>query len=396
MADAPVIPAKTFDVIVVGAGLAGLAATVGFARAGARVASVGRPERGGPGRTVALLGRSLDFLEELGLRAEVEERGAPLCGMRIVDDSGSIFAPRPVTFRAREIGRETFGWNIENAHLAPIFEAAISGVARFGQEVVGFDFGEDKATLTLADGARVAARLIVGADGRNSPSRKAAGINATMRGFGQSALTLILRHTRDHDDVSTEFHTREGPFTLVPLPPVPGAPYRSSLVWLMRDASYARIGALDDTALLGEIHRRAHGFLGDMEIEGARGVFPMNVQRVSRLTGRRLALIGDAAHAFPPIGAQGLNLGLRDAQIVVAEAMRAADPGAEATLGLYAAARRPDILTRTLGVGLLNMSLLTGFGPIDAARGLGLAALGAFRPLRRLAMREGLNPFLAR
>ena len=394
MAEAPLIP--VFDAIVVGAGLAGLAATLGLARAGLKVAVVGRPERGGAGRTVALLGRSVNFLDQLGVRAAVEEQGAPLSGMRIVDDSGSIFAPRPVTFRAREIGLDAFGWNIENARLAPILETALGGVARFEAEVVGFNFGVETARLTLADGALLHARLIVGADGRNSPSRKAAGIAATTRGFGQTALTLQIRHARDHDDVSTEFHTREGPFTLVPLPPAPGAPHRSSLVWLMRDATYARIGALDDVALLGEVRRRAHGFLGDMEIEGARGAFPMTVQRVSRLTGRRLALIGDAAHAFPPIGAQGLNLGLRDAQTLIAEASAAADPGGEIMLGAYSAARRPDIMTRTLGVGLLNMSLLADFGPIDAARGLGLAALGAFRPLRRIAMREGLNPFLAR
>ena len=187
MVEAPVIPAESFDVIVVGAGLAGLAATVGLARAGLKVASVGRVERGGPGRTVAVIGRSLDFFDELGVRAEVEEQGAPLIGMRIVDDSGSIFAPRPVTFRAREVGRDAFGWNIENARLAPIFEAALGGVARFEADVVGFEFGAERATLTLAGGARLSARLVVGADGRNSPSRKAAGIEVAVRGFGQSA-----------------------------------------------------------------------------------------------------------------------------------------------------------------------------------------------------------------
>jgi len=118
----------------------------------------------------------------------------------------------------------------------------------------------------------------------------------------------------------------------------------------------------------------------------------MAVQRVSSVAARRLALVGDAAHAFPPIGAQGLNLGLRDVAAIVAEAK----VGGEDVLARYAASRRADIAMRTLGVGLLNSVLLTPWTPVDAARGLGLAALSAFAPLRKMAMREGLNPFLAR
>ena len=222
----------------------------------------------------------------------------------------------------------------------------------------------------------------------------------SVRRFGQTALTMALRHTRPHDDASTEFHTDEGPFTLVPLPPSAQAPHRSSLVWLMRDASAQRRMAMDDGQLAEEVRRRARAMLGDMTIEGGRGAFPMTVQRVAALTAPRLALVGDAAHAFPPIGAQGLNLGLRDVAGLIEAASRARDAGGdiggEATLAAYASARRPDIATRTFGVGLLNASLLTRFAPVHAARGLGLAALGDLAPLRRLAMREGLSPFLAR
>jgi 2-octaprenyl-6-methoxyphenol hydroxylase len=152
--------------------------------------------------------------------------------------------------------------------------------------------------------------------------------------------------------------------------------------------------------LAGEIRVHAHAMLGDMQIEGARGAFPMSIQRVAQLTARRLALVGDAAHAFPPIGAQGLNLGLRDVAEIMAAVLRAreeeTDLGGEATLARYAAARRPDIALRTAGIAALNGALLTPIWPIDAARGLGLAALATVAPLRRWAMREGLTPYLAR
>jgi 2-octaprenyl-6-methoxyphenol hydroxylase len=249
--------------------------------------------------------------------------------------------------------------------------------------------------MTLADGRVFAAALVVGADGRASPSRRAAGIAVRARRYPQCALTVVLAHARPHDDVSTEFHTRQGPFTLVPLPAAPGALHRSSLVWAMSEPEAKRRGALDDAALAAEIERQARSLLGAMRIEGERGIFPLARQSVGRLVATRLALVGDAAHAFPPIGAQGLNLGLRDVRALIAAATASDDLGADAALDRYARSRAADILFRTTAVAGLNRSLLADCAPADLARGLGLAALGAIGPLRRLTMREGVAPLFA-
>ena len=391
------------DVFVVGAGLAGLAAAIGFARAGFSVASCGATDRLGQGRTVALLGRSIDFLEGLDVWREVEPLAAPFRSLRIIDDTGALFAPRPIEFHADEIGLDAFGWNIENAALADAFAKAAAvppNLRRIESKVASFDFARERARVRLADGRRFAAKLVVGADGRGSAARKAAGIEARTHLYPQSALTVFLAHTRPHEDYSTEFHTRQGPFTLVPLPATPSARFRSSVVWVMGRAEAARRAALDDVALAGEIEAQARSMLGAMRIEGERGVFPMVRQIVTRLAATRLALVGDAAHAFPPIGAQGLNLGLRDVKGLVETAREAAaageDIGGEAALARYSRSRGPDIATRTSVVDGLNRSLLANFAPIDAARGFGLAALGAIGPLRRFVMREGVAPKLGR
>ena len=391
--------AEPCDVIVVGAGVAGLTAAIGFARAGRRVVSAGPTERLGSGRTVALLGPSVDFLASLDAWAAVEPRAAPMRGLRIVDDTGSLFAPRPVEFRAREIGRDLFGWNVENAALADALEAVAAttpGLARVRAPVAAFDFAPERATLALADGRVFAAALVVGADGRASPARRAAGIETSRRRYPQSALTAFVAHARPHDDVSTEFHTRQGPFTLVPLAPAPGAPHRSSLVWAMGEAEAERRARLEDATLAAEIERQSRSLLGAMRIDGERGVFPLARQSVARLVATRLALVGDAAHAFPPIGAQGLNLGLRDVRALIAAATASDDLGADAALDAYARSRSADILFRTTAVAGLNRSLLADCAPVDLARGLGLAALAKIPPLRRLAMREGIAPLFAR
>jgi 2-octaprenyl-6-methoxyphenol hydroxylase len=395
-------PGRGADVLVAGPGLAGLTAAFGFAQAGFDVVCCGAAERTGRGRTVALLDQSVAFLDSLGLRAGLESRAAPLRALRLVDDTGTLFPPRPVEFRASEIGLDAFGWNIENDRMAEALEArvaAAAGVERIPTEVAAYDFGADAVRARLNDGRVVWARLAIGADGRDSKARRAADLPARVHRYPQMALTVRLAHRLPHDDFSTEFHTRGGPFTLVPLPASATAPNRSSLVWVMSENEARRRAALDDEALALEIERRAHSLLGAMRIEGERGSFPIARQIVPKIAAKRLALVGDAAHVLPPIGAQGLNLGLRDVEAIIACAAEARaerrDIGGAETLRAYERMRRADIAFRTGAVDVLNRSLLARFPPIDFARGAGLAALSTVGPLRRFVMRAGIGPHWA-
>ncbi len=383
-----------YDVAVVGAGAVGLATALALARDGVRTALVGRHAPVADGRTVALLDGSVRLLRALGAWEALEPQAAPLAEMHLIDDTGSLFRPPPARFVAREIGLDAFGWNVESARLVETLRArarAVPELVLVEHDSAGCTVAADRAVLALEGGGHVAARLVVAADGGASPLREAAGLAARRWTYPQKALTTILAHARDHREVSTEFHTREGPFTLVPLP----GGRRSSLVWVSAEARAERLAALDDAALAAAIERQAQSMLGAMRIDGPRGLVPMRGLSVPRPVGPRLALVGEAAHVFPPIGAQGLNLGLRDAAALrdaVAEGAR--DPGSEAVLAGFARGRALDARLRTGAVDTLNRSLLTAFLPSDLARGAGLLALSTIAPLRRLVMREGVTPRL--
>jgi 2-octaprenyl-6-methoxyphenol hydroxylase len=392
-ADAGLCAMDRTEVVVIGGGPAGLTAAIALAQAGIETVLVAAPTMA-DGRTTALLASSVTALETLDIWAKCEPHAAPLRVMRLVDDTARLVRAPEVRFEAAEIGLPAFGHNIENHHLAAALGAHVRTLAALtviedeAQAVVA---GDEEVMVRLKEAGTLAARLAVGADGRRSICRAAAGIETDRASYPQTALTFNLGHSRPHADTSTEFHTGTGPFTLVPLPGK-----RSSLVFVVDPADAPRLAALADDALAAEIECRSHSILGTVAPEAARGVFPLAMETARRFGNRRIVLIGEAAHVMPPIGAQGLNLGLRDAatmaELVVAARRDGGDIGAFAVVDAYDRMRRADVTTRALAVDLLNRSLLSGFLPLHGARGFGLYLLERIGPLRRAVMREGVAP----
>lgn len=378
------------DIVVAGTGPAGLIAALALAQDGFSVVLAGPPVNLGDRRTTALMKPSLDFLEQLGVLENMREAAAPLKAMRIADATGRLLRAPAVTFRAAEIGEEAFGLNIPNRHMLATLDDATRhtpGIRRIEAIVARWSLDATGVEAVLEDGRTICARLAAAADGRQSPARQAAGIAMHVTTTPQSALVLNFSHARDHGDTSTEFHTEEGPFTIVPLPE-----RRSSLVWVNRPARAQALFTLPDDELSAAIEERMQSMLGRVAVEPGRQVHPLASALPRRFAASRVALIGEAAHIFPPIGAQGLNLGIRDIEDLCRVARRhAADPGASTALAAYDRARRPDILARSSAVNMLNRSLLSDMLPAQAIRAAGLGLLHALPPLRALFMREGLR-----
>jgi 2-octaprenyl-6-methoxyphenol hydroxylase len=383
----------TVEVAIVGGGPAGLTAAIALAEAGLKTALITR-RPAADHRTTALLSGSVTALETLGVWAGCAAQAASLRVMRIVDATSRLVRAPEVRFAASEIGLDAFGHNIENRHLLAALDAraqTLPSLTRVEDDARAVETNDAGATVTLKSGDSIAARLVIGADGRRSLCRTAAGIESDGRAYPQTALTFNLAHGRPHQDISTEFHTESGPITLVPLPGE-----RSSLVWVVEPAEADRIAALDDASLNDEIEQRSHSFLGKIAVEPGRGIFPLAVETVRSFGQSRIALIGEAAHLIPPIGAQGLNLGLRDAacigELVVSARRDGGDVGAPDLLARYDALRRADVKSRTFAVDLLNRTLLSDFLPVQSARGLALYLIDRIGPLRRAVLREGVAP----
>jgi len=384
---------KVMDAILVaGTGPTGLAAALALARVGRSVVVAGPLPAADDRRTTALMRPALAFLEGLGLAEDLRDVAAPLASMRIVDATSRLIRSPAVTFRAAEIGEEFFGLNIPNLEL----NAALARKVRQEKNIVwkeetvaNWRPAADQVEAQLSGGTILRAALAVAADGRNSPARQAAGITTRRRELQQSAMVLNFTHSRHHGFTSTEFHTEHGPCTQVPLP----GGFRSSLVWVTRPSEAEELMALDEAALSQRLEERQQSFLGKVTIEPGRQLFPLASVLPMRFGAQRIALVGEAAHVFPPITAQGLNLGLRDVMDLV-EVVRSnpEDPGSTSALTQYDARRRPDVTARSGAVNFINATLLSDMLPAQLLRGAGLGLLESLPILRGFFMREGMSP----
>lgn len=381
---------KEFDIAVVGGGLAGSIAALALARGGRRVAFVA-PPTAGDRRTTALMDQSVRMMERLGLWEAVQPAAAALSTMQIVDGTNRLLRAPVVAFRSAEIGLEAFGYNMPNSALLEVLGDAVAAepnITSFPSTAEDIAFGPDKVVIRLEGGESLEAAFVVGADGRKSRVRESAGVGVRTWSYPQTAVVLNFVHTVPHRNVSTEFHGESGPFTQVPLPG-----QRSSLVWVVDPKEAERLLALTNEDLSRAVETRMQSMLGKVSVEDEVQAWPLSGMSANRYGTGRAAFIGEAGHAFPPIGAQGLNLSLRD--IAALEDIlcdRSGQPIPADAGDRFDSRRRVDVISRTASVDLLNRSLLSSLLPVQMLRAAGLQVLSSVAPLRHLVMQEGVAP----
>ena len=378
-----------YKVIVTGAGPAGLAAAALLAKEGLATALVAPAPAEDP-RTVALMQPSIQLLRYLDIwPGSLEAQTAPLKKLRIIDDTGSLLVAPNLEFDAQELNLEAFGWNIPLGLLLPVLRKRAEGlgVTFIEATATGARLSGDAIHITLSNTTEISASLCLAADGANSAMRKAAGIATDTWSYDQTAIATSFAHSMGYDNVSTEYHKSAGPFTTVPQPE-----NRSSLVWMERPARAEMLIAMSEGDLAAEIQIETHGELGLISNLGPRKSFPMKGLTARQFAKDRVVLIGEAAHVVPPIGAQGLNMSLRDAALAADLILASKDAGSESLMAEYNALRRAEVLPRQQLIDLMNKSLLLGFLPLEGARALGLSALHYVGPLKRFIMEHGMQP----
>ncbi|MCV0371431.1 FAD-dependent monooxygenase [Filomicrobium sp.] len=389
-----------YDAIIVGAGPTGLAAALAVAQSDLRVALIAAPHNpaaaGADTRTAALFKNSLTLLSNIGAWTACEPASAPLNAIRLIDDTGALLRAPEVVFQASEIGHDLFGYNVPQQALVAALRQAAAGfghgltvIESAGAQDIAVD--ADRASLTLAEGQTLTTQLIIGADGRRSICRHAAGIATASHTYNQAALACTFKHAVPHHGISTEFHRRAGPMTTVPMPG-----RASSLIWVEHPDVAHRLASISAADFLHTLEDNLQGLLGKLSDLGPRVVFPLSMMSSESMGRKRIALVGEAAHVAPPIGAQGLNLSFRDiatlADILRTAKLEKQDLGGDDLLRRYDNARHGDVNSRARAVDLLNYSLTSQLIPVQLLRGAGVHALKALSPLRRRIMAAGLAP----
>ncbi|MEM9851257.1 MAG: FAD-dependent monooxygenase [Pseudomonadota bacterium] len=389
------------DIFISGGGIAGLAAAGALADLGLSVvlADPSPPQDTGasPGadlRSTAYLQPARALFERAGLWDELAPYATPLETLQVIDTTGTPPEVRTTrAFEATDISDAPFGWNIPNWRARAVLTATLGARVdlRLGVGFADILQRDREARITLTDGTRVTARLVLAADGRASPLRNKLGIGVKTTRYGQTALAFCVTHELPHHNVSTEVYNRGGAFTLVPLADVGGTP-ASAVVW-MNDAREAlNIASLPDAALNARATERSTGLLGGLTRVGGIGQWPVITQTATGLTAPRVALMAEAAHVMPPIGAQGLNTSLQDVTALVdAVAAHPGDPGAPEVLSAFAKTRSRDIKLRANAIDLFNRVCKSDSPSVQALRSAGLKAVHDIKPLRRAVMTAGLG-----
>jgi 2-octaprenyl-6-methoxyphenol hydroxylase len=384
------------DVIIFGGGLVGLALAAALDASGLSsiVVDPADPERwkdqAFDGRTSAVSSSSMRMLEATGVTDHFPGAGGPIRRIAVADG----LQPGGLHFDAGADG-EPLGWMHENRNLRAALvaraEAGRSIWLLWKSRVRSTERGEHGVVVSLDDGRKLSAPLLVGADGRNSPLREDAGIRMAHWRYNHTAIVSTLRHQRPHDEIAYEIFYPTGPFALLPMVD-DGAGHRSAIVWSVPAEDAAGFMSLTDDAFAAEAKAAMGGFLGDIALTAPRSAFPLGFHHTARITDTRLALVGDAAHAIHPIAGQGLNLGFRDAaalaQVLVEGARLGLDLGDAQLLARYQRWRSLDGLMVSMATdGLTRIYGVPG-RTASAVRRFGMSVVNRLPPLKSRLMAE--------
>jgi 2-octaprenyl-6-methoxyphenol hydroxylase len=384
------------ELVIVGGGLGGLSLAVACGSAGLSVALVDRetPARmiaeTFDGRASAIAYGSQQILAAIGVWDKIAAAAEPIREIRVADGDSPLF----LHYDHRELGEAPLGYIVENRVLRQAFLerlAELPSVRHLAPAaVLGAERGPAGVICTLADGGSIRGALLVAADGKDSPLRRAAGIRAVEFRYPQIGIVCTVHHELPHLGIAVEHFLPAGPFAILPMTGT-----RSSIVWTERAALAPGIMALDDADFVAELGRRFGSFLGRLEVVGPRWSYPLAFLHAARVAAERMALIGDAAHLIHPIAGQGLNLGLRDvaalAECVIDARRLGLDIGNADVLARYEAWRRVDNLALAAVTDGLNRLFSNEIAPLAMARDIGLAIVNRTPPARRFLMRHAMG-----
>lgn len=394
-----------YDVIIAGAGLVGTTFALAAARGGLKVVLVDPQPFDSQlaptfdGRSTAIAFATFRMLDALGVGAGLRPHACRMDRILVTDGrrpgaASRSASPAFLRFDADEIADRTdgepLGYMVENRRIRAALAEAVTAAGievRAPVAVQGVATDPAGATVTLSDGSRLQAALVVGAEGRGSAVRQAAGLDTVGWGYGQSGVVATVGMGRDHGNVAHEYFLPSGPFAILPL-----TDRRASLVWTETTRRGEALRVASDAAFHAHLMRRFGEFLDDVTVMGPRFVYPLSLSLAEQLTAPRTALIGDAAHGVHPVAGQGLNMGLKDAAAlaeVLGDAARLGeDIGAETVLDRYARWRRFDNVALAAGFDGFVRLFSNDLPPVRLARDLGMAAVNRFPALRRAFMHE--------
>jgi 2-octaprenyl-6-methoxyphenol hydroxylase len=385
------------DVIILGGGLVGLALASALDASG--ISSIlldpaDPAQRAGAafdGRTSAVSSSSMRMLETIGVVDRLAAPGCPILRISVADG----LQPGGLHFDPAADDGEALGWMHENRHLrAALRERAEAGKNAWviwKSSPASVDRGEHGVSVELVDGRRLFAPLLVAADGRNSPTRDLAGIRMAHWRYNHQAVVSTIRHRRAHENVAYEIFFPPGPFALLPMTD-DDAGHRSAIVWSVPDDDARGWLSLSDQDFAAEAEAAMGGFLGSVDMAAPRTSYPLGFHHAAQITGHRLALVGDAAHAIHPIAGQGLNLGFRDvaalAQVLVEGARIGLDLGDAQILQRYQRWRSLDSLMVSVATDSLTRIYGVPGRTASAVRRFGMGLINRISPVRDRLMSE--------